>query len=134
LTHKFNKGLCNSTLIVLTVVWKCIVICGSQIPYAVRLINCNRLFNIDSNSSLHLWEKSIYTCTTNSSLYLMAFGGRNFQQTVSILLVLPMLLFSSTCSLIRTRQTSYRGFSRKTKRSSPYHFISRSSIQMMSFY
>jgi len=28
-----------------------------------------------------------------------------------------VLLFSQTCSFIRTRQTSYRGFSRKPRRS-----------------
>jgi hypothetical protein len=31
--------------------------------------------------------------------------------------VQTVLLFSPTCSFIRMRQTSYRGFSRKTKRS-----------------
>ena len=40
------------------------------------------------------------------------FDERVFQQTVSI----PMFPFLLTCSFIRTRQTSYRGFSRKTKR------------------
>jgi len=45
------------------------------------------------------------------------FGGRVFQQTDGIYLwVQPVLLFSLTCSFIRMRQTSYRGFSRKTKK------------------
>ena len=45
------------------------------------------------------------------------FGGRVFQQTVEIYLwVQPVPLFSLTCSFIRMRQTSYRGFSRKTKK------------------
>ena len=39
------------------------------------------------------------------------FGGRAFQQTETL------LLFSPSCSLIRMRQTSYIGFSRKTNRS-----------------
>ena len=44
-------------------------------------------------------------------------GGYVFQQTVAACLcVQTVLLFSSTCSLFRTRQTSYRGFSRKTKK------------------
>ena len=33
--------------------------------------------------------------------------------------VQTMLLLSSTCSVIRMRQTSYRGFSRKRKEASP---------------
>jgi hypothetical protein len=50
------------------------------------------------------------------------FGGRAFQQTVGYNLcnriqsVQSVLLLSTTCSFIRMRQTSYRGFSRKTKR------------------
>jgi hypothetical protein len=39
-----------------------------------------------------------------------------------------VLLFSPTCSFIRMRQISYRGFSRKTKRSYPDPLISRSAI------
>jgi hypothetical protein len=42
------------------------------------------------------------------------FGGRVFQ--LAYLWVQNVLLFSPTCSFIRMRQTSYRGFSRKTKR------------------
>jgi hypothetical protein len=42
------------------------------------------------------------------------FDGRVFQQTVCVPTV---LLFSPTCSFIHMRQTSYKGFSRKTKRS-----------------
>jgi hypothetical protein len=37
-----------------------------------------------------------------------------------------VLLFSPTCSFIRMRQTSYRGFSRTTKRSQPDPLISHS--------
>ena len=53
-----------------------------------------------------------------------------FQQTVDIhILVVPtVLLFSSTSPFIRTRLTSYRDFSRKTKRSQPHPLISRSII------
>jgi len=43
-------------------------------------------------------------------------GGRVFQQSAYIW-AQTVLLFSPTCSFIRMRQTSYRGFSRKTKRS-----------------
>ena len=39
------------------------------------------------------------------------FGGLVFQQTVGIPLGTHVLLFSPTCSFIRMRQTSYRGFS-----------------------
>jgi len=38
------------------------------------------------------------------------FGGRILQQTVDIYMGTN---FFPTCSFIRTRQTSYRGFSRK---------------------
>ena len=38
------------------------------------------------------------------------FGGRVFQQAVGISMVQTLLLFSSTCFIIRMRQTSYRGF------------------------
>jgi hypothetical protein len=44
------------------------------------------------------------------------FGRRVFQQTIDFWIP-TVLLFSSTCSFILTRQTSYRDFSRKTKRS-----------------
>ena len=40
-----------------------------------------------------------------------------FQQTVGIPMVQTVILFSPTCSFIHTRQISYRGFSRKMKRS-----------------
>jgi hypothetical protein len=39
-----------------------------------------------------------------------------------------VILFSPSSSIIRMRQTSFRGFSRKTKRSYPYPLISRSAI------
>ena len=44
------------------------------------------------------------------------FVGSVFQQTVGIPMGTTVLLFSSTCPFIRTRQTSYRGFSRKMER------------------
>ena len=49
------------------------------------------------------------------------FGGRVFQQTfgMAYLWEQTVLFFSPTCSFIRIRQTPYRGFSRKTKRSYP---------------
>ena len=43
-------------------------------------------------------------------------------------------LFSPTSSFIRIRQTSYRCFSRKTKRSMSDSLISRSAILIMSFH
>jgi hypothetical protein len=46
------------------------------------------------------------------------FGGRVFQQTIGIW-VPTVLVFSLTCSFIRMRQISYKGFSRKTKRGYP---------------
>ena len=44
------------------------------------------------------------------------FVGSVFQQTVGIPMGTTVLLFSLTCPFIRTRQTSYRGFSRKMER------------------
>ena len=44
------------------------------------------------------------------------FGGRIFEQTVGILICTAMFFFSPTCFFIRTRQASYRGFSRKNER------------------
>jgi len=46
--------------------------------------------------------------------YIVSLGV--FQQTAGILNV---FLFSSTCLFIRTRQTSYKGFSRKLKEANP---------------
>ena len=40
----------------------------------------------------------------------------------------------ATCFIIRKRQISYRGFSRKTKRSQPDPLILHSAISMMSFH
>jgi len=40
-----------------------------------------------------------------------------FNRHSGFLRVQSVLLFSPTCSFIRMRQTSYKGFSRKTKRS-----------------
>ena len=54
-----------------------------------------------------------------------------FNRQSAYLWVQTVLLFSPTCSFIRMRQTSYRGFSRKTKRNQPDPLISRSAIQMM---
>jgi len=45
------------------------------------------------------------------------FGGRVFQQTAGIPMGTNCAPLLATCSFIRMRQTSYRGFSRKTKRS-----------------
>ena len=45
------------------------------------------------------------------------FGERVFNNQSAYLWVQTVLLFSPTYSFIRMRQTSYRGFSRKTKRS-----------------
>ena len=57
----------------------------------------------------------------------------NRQSAYIRLWVQTVLLFLPTCSFnIRMRQTSYRGFSRKTKRRQPDPLISRSAIQMMS--
>ena len=47
-----------------------------------------------------------------------------FNRQSAYLWVQAVLLFSPTCSFIRMRQTSYRGFSRKTKRSYPDPLIS----------
>ena len=47
-----------------------------------------------------------------------------FNRQSAYLWVQAVLLFSPTCSFIRMRQTSYRGFSRKTKRSHPDPLIS----------
>ena len=44
------------------------------------------------------------------------FGGRIFEQTVGILICTTMFFFSPTCSFTRTRQASYRGFSRKNEK------------------
>jgi hypothetical protein len=46
--------------------------------------------------------------------FLVIIGGRVFQQTVGISMGTN---YDSLLSFIRMRQTSYRGFSRKTKRS-----------------
>ena len=47
-----------------------------------------------------------------------------FNRHSAYLWVQTVLLFSPTCSFISTRQTSYRGFSRKMKRSKPHPLIS----------
>jgi hypothetical protein len=46
-------------------------------------------------------------------IYVM-FGGHVFQKS-AYLWVQTVLIFSPTCSFNHMRQTSYRGFSRKTK-------------------
>ena len=70
-----------------------------------------------------LWEY-LCSCHRNETWNnLGTYGGRFFNNQSA-------LLFSSTCSFIRTRQTSYRSFSRKTNRSYSNPLISRSTIQM----
>jgi len=49
--------------------------------------------------------------------YLLYLVDVFFNRQSPYLWVQTVLLFSPTCSLIRMRQTSYRSFSRKTKRS-----------------
>ena len=68
--------------------------------------------NNHSDSTRKFSETDIITMLkfVIDNIYAM-FGGRVFQQTVGIQTV---LLFSPTCSFIRMRQTSCRGFSRKT--------------------
>ena len=46
----------------------------------------------------------------------VVFSGRSLQQIVSIPIGTSCAPFSLTCSFIRLRQISYRGFSRKMKR------------------
>ena len=48
--------------------------------------------------------------------------------------VQTVLIFSPNCSFIRMRETSYRGFPRKTKKSLPDPITSRSAIYMISFH
>ena len=60
--------------------------------------------------------------------YLLCLVDAFFNRQSKYLWVQTELIFSPTCSLFRMRQTSYRGFSRKTKRSYPDPFISRSAI------
>jgi hypothetical protein len=48
--------------------------------------------------------------------YLLSLVDVFFNSQSAYLWVQSMLFFSPTCSCIRMRQTSYRGFSRKTKR------------------
>ena len=49
--------------------------------------------------------------------YLLSLVIDCFQQTDAYLWVQTVFLFSLTCSFVRMRQTSYRGFSSKAKRS-----------------
>jgi hypothetical protein len=51
------------------------------------------------------------------NIYLLCLMDVFFNRQSAYLWVQTVLLFSPTCSFIRMRQTSYRGFSRKTKRS-----------------
>ena len=50
------------------------------------------------------------------NIFVMS-GGRFFNRQSAYLWVETVILFSPTCSFIHTRQISYRGFSRKMKRS-----------------
>jgi len=54
--------------------------------------------------------------------YLLCLVDVLFNRQSAYLCVKNVLLISSTCSFIRTRQTSYGGFARKTKRSYPRSF------------
>ena len=76
------------------------------------LFSCNSIETFDFST--------LYTTIPHSKLkdklrelVQLFFIKKNGQRRYTYL----ALLFSSTCSFIRMRQTSYRGFSRKTKRS-----------------
>jgi hypothetical protein len=58
------------------------------------------------------WKRSFWLTT-----YLLSLVDVFFNRQSAYLWVQTVLLFSPTCSFIRIRQTSYRGFSKKTKRS-----------------
>ena len=61
---------------------------------------------------------------------------RCFSTQTTCHMVPPLLLFSSTYSIIRIKQTSYRGFSRRSKEASPFNInlILHSAIYIMSFH
>ena len=50
-------------------------------------------------------------------IFVVFGGGRVFNRQSAYLRVQTVILFSPTCSFIRMRQTSYTGFSRRTKTS-----------------
>jgi len=58
------------------------------------------------------------------------FGERVFNRRSAFLWVPTILLFLLTCSFIRTKHVTYKGFYKKLARS----LISRSTIKMMSFH
>ena len=62
-------------------------------------------------------KKFSETDIINMLEFLLCLVDMLFNRQLSCLWVQIVLLFSSTCSVICMRQTSYRGFSRKTKRS-----------------
>jgi hypothetical protein len=76
--------------------------------------NTVHVYTFFSDSNKKFFETDII-----NMLYFMIamFGGRVFQQTVGIPMGTTVLLFSPICSFIRMRQTPYRGFSRKRKKS-----------------
>jgi hypothetical protein len=51
--------------------------------------------------------------------YLLRLVNLFLKRQTTFLCILTVLPFSPACSFIRTRYTSYRGFSRKTKKASP---------------
>ena len=75
---------------------------------------CNN-FSILPKSSLKLISS---TCSSFwLKTYLLCLVDVFFNRQSAYLWVQTVLLFSPTCFFIRMRQTSYRGFSRKTERS-----------------
>jgi hypothetical protein len=99
----------------------CFIKKNSQRRYTFLVLGRDILFSFFFLSHSDSTKKFSETDIINMLEFLIdnifaMFGGRVFQQTVGILWVQTVLLFSPTCSFIRMMQT-YRGFSRKTNRS-----------------
>jgi hypothetical protein len=91
----------------------CFIKKNGQLRCKYLVLGRGRSYFVQKKTTLILPKGSLKLI---SSTYLFSLVDVFFNKQSAYLWVQTVLLFSPTCSFIRMRQTSYRGFSRKTKR------------------
>ena len=90
---------------------------NSQHRYKYLVLGRDRSYFVKKKKTTHrFYQRVLWNWYHQHARVFVMFAGRVLQQTVGIW-VKTVLLFSPTCSFLQMRETSHRGFSRKTKRS-----------------
>jgi len=100
----------------------CFIKKNGQRRYKYLVLGRDRSYFVKKTKPLRFYQNSSLklkssTCSSfRLTTYLLSLVDVFFNRQSAYLWVQTVLVFSPTCSFIRMRQTSYMGFTRKTKR------------------